>query len=404
MTGGGGAAELAISSAVWLSRRGVPVTFIAGERKADERLAHAGVEIVRAFQDPLLDAPIRNIFNGLYNRKAAMVLRNWIQEHDTPGTVYHLHNWSQIFSPAAFPALGPITPRLVLTAHDFFLTCPNGAYADYPRGRVCELVPLGGACIRTNCDTRSYHHKLWRAARQQAVNVLRTSSTPDVGIIVLHPKMIPFLARGGIKHEKMTVLRNPVRPFTATRIAAEGNKEFVFIGRLHAGKGPDLFLKAAKSAEVPVTIIGDGPQRDELAALYPAAKFTGWISPDQIASFVSQARAVVVPSRYPEPFGLTALEAAWSGLPVVISRSAMLAQELEEVGAGVSCDPFDTPAFGEILSRLSRDHWLVRQLSIAGFRDTGELGSTPETWTDALMSIYGGVAASAKDRLQKLQT
>ena len=75
------------------------------------------------------------------------MVRAFIAAHDTPGTVYHLHGWSQILSPAIFAALAPVRARLILSAHDFFLVCPNGAYADMTSGAPCTHAPLGLSCV-----------------------------------------------------------------------------------------------------------------------------------------------------------------------------------------------------------------------------------------------------------------
>jgi hypothetical protein len=103
--------------------------------------------------------------SGLYDPATQTALARWIGANDTPRTVYHLHNWHKVLSPSAFVALRPVAARLVMSAHDFFLACPNGAYFHYPRQHECDLAPNGAACIATACDRRHYAHKLWRVAR-----------------------------------------------------------------------------------------------------------------------------------------------------------------------------------------------------------------------------------------------
>ena len=46
--------------------------------------------------------------SGLYNTKAARLLRSVIDEVDGEGVVYHLHNWSKILSPSALQALSSV--------------------------------------------------------------------------------------------------------------------------------------------------------------------------------------------------------------------------------------------------------------------------------------------------------
>ena len=294
-------------------------------RALTRRWSPAGVEIVALEQKRLLaSAPAQVLLRGLYNGAAARHVREWIGKHDTPGTVYHLHGWAQIFSPAIFPVLDRVRERLVLSAHDFFLVCPNGSYSFLKTGEICELTPMSLRCIGANCDRRSYAHKLWRVARQAVRRALFDLTASPPPVLAIHERMRPFLERGGVPSVAVRALPNPIRPFLAERVAAERNSEIVFIGRLEHGKGPDIACAAARAAGAKLRLIGDGPLGAPLKREYPEATFSGRLAPEQIAPLISQARALVMPSRYPEPYGLVATEALWSGLPVILSSSAFL--------------------------------------------------------------------------------
>jgi glycosyltransferase involved in cell wall biosynthesis len=388
-TSGGGAATLAVSSAVWLQQRGFRLSFISGDNAKNSLLSSNNIEHVGMGGRALLNtSAIRAMRNGLFNIAACRAVSEWIEQNDTPETVYHLHNWSQIFSPAIFLALRRISARLVLSAHDFFLACPNGAYANFKTGAVCPLVPLSRACLTTNCDRRNYGHKLWRAVRQLIVNSLRDLDGGNAPIIALHEGMIPFLERGGISRANIRVLRNPVEPFSKVRIRAEHNRAFVYIGRLHEGKGPDLAAKAAQLAGASLCLIGDGPQRSALERDHPEIMIAGWQPSNRIIEWVGKARALIVPSRYPEPFGLVAVEALLSGLPVIIASSALLASEIEERGIGYACEPLDISAMAGLMRRLMQDDELTRTMSERAVESAPTLATTPAVWTSELVRLY----------------
>jgi glycosyltransferase involved in cell wall biosynthesis len=383
----GGAAALALASAIWLRERGHNVTFISGDRGQNHCLTRYDIDVVSIAGSPLLSCPRRSAVAGLFDPRTRRSIKEWIAQYDTEGTIYHLHNWSQILSPSIFSALRDVSDRVVVSAHDFFLVCPNGAYANYKTGSVCPLTPLSPACLMTDCDSRRYSHKLWRSARQVVVNALR-----DLGVgppvLALHEGMVPFLERGGIPSKSIEVVRNPVVPFTGTRVAAEGNRQFVFVGRLHSGKGPDLAAAAARAAGAPLKLIGDGPLRPSLVRDYPEALITGWGNRPQVAEWISAARAIIVPSRYPEPFGLVPIEAIWSGLPVIIASSALLAPEIDAAGAGRSCDPHDIAAMADVIRVFANDDDLIREMSYRGFSHSGNLATSPDQWIDQLERVY----------------
>jgi glycosyltransferase involved in cell wall biosynthesis len=395
----GGATGLALASVRALRALGTPVTFICGDGGENPELRDLGVEIVALSQALLLDAGARRaLVRGLYNRRTVDVVGEWIRTNDTAGTVYHVHTWAKILSPSLFRALRPVADRLFISAHDFFLTCPNGGYVFYDTGKPCQLQPMSLACVTASCDRRNYGHKLWRVARQAIREAVFDLRETNPSVLAIHDGMRPGLERGGVPPGRISVLRNPIRPFTTQRINAELNREFVFIGRLDAEKGPDLAARAARLAGVPLRIIGDGRMRPELERDHPEVLFSGHQSPEAIGRLVASARALVMPSRYPEPFGLVAGEALWSGLPVILGNTALIAGEIVDRGAGLSCDPRDEAALAGAMRQLSDSDADTKRMSVRAFSATRDLGNTPTDWIQALIAAYSSRTAREVDR------
>ncbi|MDB5441289.1 MAG: glycosyl transferase group 1 [Caulobacteraceae bacterium] len=103
---------------------------------------------------------------------------------------------------------------------------------------------------------------------------------------------------------------------------AEGDKDpygdlerpiFLSVGRVAVEKNIEAFLKC----DLPGTkvVIGDGPQREELMAAYPAAVFPGARFGEDLANYFRFADVFVFPS-LTDTFGLVILEAMASGTPV----------------------------------------------------------------------------------------
>lgn len=391
----GGASALAVASARSLRARGYRVTLLSGDAADAAAWIGSGIACVGLGEGRLLARGAASALrDGLWNHAALAMVRDWIAAHDTPGTVYHLHGWSQILSPSIFAALRPVRDRLVISAHDFFLACPNGAFADLRSGAPCPHRPLSAACMLSACDRRSRAHKAWRVLRaviQRAV--FRPESAPPV--LAIHEAMRPLLRRAGIPDRAIHALPNPVVPFSTSRITAEANAEVLFVGRLEETKGADLALAAATQAGVPIRIVGDGALAGELRKRYPQAHFAGRLPPEQIAGLAAKARVLVMPSRYPEPYGLVAMEAARSGLPVILPPSALLSGDLVACGAGLAVDPRDTAGFAAALRQLADDDDLVGRMSRAAFALTAELAHSPEGWIDALIGHYSARVAAA---------
>lgn len=384
----GGATTIALASARELGGRGIPITFLSGDDAGGADGTSPNTTFIGAGEQHIMSGGrLPAAMNGLYNSKARRFLSEWIQRNDTPRTIYHLHGWSKILSPSAFKALAPVSDRLFVTAHDFFLACPNGGYFDFVREEPCQLTPMSAACLARNCDRRAYAHKVWRFAREGVRRSL-WSFNHGTTVLAVHDSMIPHLARGGIARDLIKVLRNPVTAWSEQRVAAERNRDFFYVGRLEQDKGVDLLAGAARRAGVRVHVVGTGPLAADLAKAFPELVMTGWSSHSQLSSLIQSARALVMPSRYREPFGIVAFEALLSGVPVVVSQSSMIAQEVIDEDIGVAVDPYDEAAFAAELAQLAGDDRAVAAMSQAARRAGRLLAPSLRDWGDQLIDLY----------------
>ncbi|GAA0535130.1 glycosyltransferase involved in cell wall biosynthesis [Rhizomicrobium palustre] len=390
--GGGGAAALARLSAEGLKAKGIDVVYFSG----DAALQSEGIDAFALHEKPLLES--KAFVKGLYNSRAASELARWIDQHDTPRTIYHLHNWSHILSPAVFTPLKKVRGRVVLSAHDFFLACPNGGFVHYGTNAPCGLEPLSAACLRSNCDKRSYAHKLWRSARQMVRNAVYDVAELAPRILTIHPAMHPYLQRSGISEPLMRALLNPVTPYHNGRIAAEDNRSILYVGRLDYEKGADLAAEAATKAGLSLVVIGDGPLRTELVARFPSVRFLGQQTKSEIAAHATKAAALVMPTRYPEPFGLVAVEALWSGLPVILPNTSFFADEIDRLDAGVLFTPGDADALAQAMKILIVDPERRHEMSLSAFHNTRHLANTPEVWLQELLLEYRDLLNPAQNQ------
>ena len=123
---------------------------------------------------------------------------------------------------------------------------------------------------------------------------------------------------------------------------AGGDRVIVYFGKLIPQKGVDVLLAAVSGLEARVVVVGFGPERPALEALAAdlgvAALFTGPLEHRHLRHLLALADACVVPSVFPEAFGMVAAEAAAAGCPPVVARHSGLA----EVAAGLEAELPDT--------------------------------------------------------------
>jgi rhamnosyl/mannosyltransferase len=111
-----------------------------------------------------------------------------------------------------------------------------------------------------------------------------------------------------------------------------GQKFFLFVGVLRYYKGLHVLLRAAAGTSMPVLIVGEGPQEEELKRQAREVglrnvHFLGSLPEEDKAVLLTLCYAVVFPSHLrSEAFGISLLEGAMYGKPMISS----------EIGTGTS--------------------------------------------------------------------
>lgn len=150
----------------------------------------------------------------------------------------------------------------------------------------------------------------------------------------------------------------------------------LFVGQLHAYKGPHTLLRSVEhvAAEVGaenvcVTIAGAGQETyvrelQELAAnMAVKVSFPGWVDRDELPALLRKHDLFVFPSEWHEPFGLTQLEAMASGLPVVSTAVGGHGECLDDEQNALVFQPGDDRQLADCLVRLIRDPQLAARLA-----------------------------------------
>jgi glycosyltransferase involved in cell wall biosynthesis len=177
-----------------------------------------------------------------------------------------------------------------------------------------------------------------------------------------------------------------------TRSSDAREKLVLFVGRVVPEKAPDVFVAACAKAlpGLPgwrAEIIGadrfreDSPDTGFVRAVREQAQgagvaLLGYRDHPAVLQAMAEAAVLVMPSRWQEPFGLTALEAMASGAALVCSPRGGLPEVSGE--AAVYADPDDIPAVAEAIRRLAADPALRAGYAEAG-RQRARNFDVPET-------------------------
>jgi glycosyltransferase involved in cell wall biosynthesis len=114
------------------------------------------------------------------------------------------------------------------------------------------------------------------------------------------------------------------------RFLAGDKPTVLYFGKLLYNKGVHLLLEALHGLDAKGIVVGFGDYRQRLEELAPQRTlFTGQLEHRHLVHLIPLVDAVVVPSIFPEAFGMVAAEAASSGCPPIVARHSGLAEVAE---------------------------------------------------------------------------
>src|SRR5205823_12756384 len=163
---------------------------------------------------------------------------------------------------------------------------------------------------------------------------------------------------------------------------SEDRKIILYVGRIVREKGIFTLLEAldelrTRGKDVSLVFVGEGPLKEDLAKevlrrkLNDRVKLAGFVDEKKLVSLYNSSDAFVLPSHY-EPFGMVALEAMASRVPVVVSDVGGLSEIVEDGITGVKVPAANPSTLAEGILRVLEDRELSEQLKENAYRAVQE--------------------------------
>jgi glycosyltransferase involved in cell wall biosynthesis len=271
--------------------------------------------------------------------------------------------------------------------------------------------------------SRHTAESLWAAMDDPGLQARTKLGPPGVDIEEFRPRE-PEVAREGVAHlvERLRTMervegassfaRDPAAAAEALSAIEPGDRLVVFVGKLIASKGVDLLLAAwplvlERVPDAKLVVVGFGAFREGLEGLagdlasgrelrgengldlrylrafledappgYPARAerivWAGRLDHAELADLLPAAEAMVVPSTFPEAFGMVAAEAAACGALPVVARHSGLGEVATTLAGAV-------PEAARPLLSFERGPTAVREIAdaVAGWLEAPEELRTP---------------------------
>ena len=293
----------------------------------------------------------------------------------------------------------------VFFAHNYQGTCVSGTKChSRPGFEVCRRA-LGPGCLALyfprRCGGRNPFTML-RMYRTQRRRQRLLSSYQAVLVASRH--MAGELIRNGVAADRVHIAPCPVRtlPDSTPPLPRPRTGRVLFVGRITDLKGWSHLIDAVPRAAVALgrsltlVVAGDGPDRAKFEKAARRAgvltDFLGWVGPERREAEMRAAEVLVVPSVWPEPFGLVGIEAGCVGLPAVAYEVGGIPDWLSPGESGESA-PGERPDPRELAAAIVRavgdeDHW--QRLRVEAWKTAHRF--TPDAHLNLLVPILEAAA------------
>ena len=332
-----------------------------------------------------LTYPLKTIYSSEARKKLRLVLEDFQPE------VCHLNNFNYQLTPSTLLEIAKWKKeghpcRVIFTAHDYQLVCPNHMCNNPNTGENCEKCLGGhfGNCTKGKCIHGSLAKSAVGTLEAMLWNGCGVYKNIDVMICCsefLKTKMDcnPLFAG------KTLALHNFVDK--VERKETEKQDYVLYFGRFSREKGIDTLLKVCKALpDIPFVFAGTGPLEGEIAGV-PNIKNVGFQRGQALENLIRQARFSVYPSQWYENCPFSVMESQLYGTPVLGADIGGI-PELIEVGK--TGELFESGNAAQLEKKI-RTLWEDRELTDRYSENCAHLRfDDVAAYTEKLLKLYRG--------------
>ena len=277
--------------------------------------------------------PVKTVYSREARQKLRLVLEDFQPD------VCHLNNFNYQLTPSIlleirkWSAQAGHPCRIVYTAHDYQLVCPNHMCRDIQKDVNCEKCLTGqfSNCLKGKCIHGSRAKSLVGMAEATFWKWMGVYKQLDTIICCSH-FMKQKLDNNPVFSEKTMVLHNFVdKPPVAQ---AEKQEYVLYFGRFSQEKGVQTLIEVCKTLpQIPFVFAGSGPLEEQLTGI-PNVKNVGFQTGDALQKLIREARFTVYPSQWYENCPFSVMESQMYGTPVLGARIGGIPELIREGQTG----------------------------------------------------------------------
>lgn len=328
---------------------------------------------------PAFAPPVPFVRNYVRNERLYERLSRALVEIVTKQKIDLIHAQHVLTGPAAVMAARRTGVPSVCTVRDYWPVCYwSDVLANPDVGVVC---PGCSASAMTRC-LRPRTGIAWPATlpaipymRANLRHKQATLADADAIVAVSNYVKAALRERGpGLQRSRIETIPNGV-DVQGVRADADAMARPIpepyalFVGKLAKNKGAHALVDVAERARLamPLVVIGDGPERDTIAAHATAlgrdVRIQGWRDRREVFQWLRHAELLIFPSVWPEPLSRVLIEASALSVPIAAIDTGGTADIVADEETGLLSTSIETLA--EDVARLASDAALRRRLGDA---------------------------------------
>ena len=332
-----------------------------------------------------LTYPIKTIYSSEARKKLRLVLEDFRPD------VCHLNNFNYQLTPSILLEIAKWKReghpcRVVYTAHDLQLVCPNHMCSNPNTGENCEKC-LGGHFL--NCmKGRCIHGSLAKSAVGTLEAVLWNGCGvyKNIDVIICCSEFLKTkMDTNPLFAGKTVAIHNFVDRISYEK--AEKKDYVLYFGRFSREKGIDTLIQVCKALpEIPFIFAGTGPLEEEIAGV-PNIQNVGFQRGQALETLIREARFSVYPSEWYENCPFSVMESQMYGTPVLGANIGGIPELIEPGKTGELFESGNAAQLKEKIQAL----WENRELTDRYSENCADVRfDDVARYTEKLMKLYKG--------------
>ena len=342
-------------------------------------------------------------FKIIYSLEARRKLRPVLE--DFAPDVVHLNNFNFQLTPSILYEIERYEKktgkqiRIIYTAHDYQLVCPNHLLLRPLEYELCERCLQNGfqECIRSRCIHGSRIKSILGYMEGTLYKKLHTYRKLDA-VICPSRFLRDRLAQYEDLRDKLLVMHNFV---DKEDMQEEGDPQketsgryVLYFGRFCQEKGVGTLLQVCRSLpQIPFVFAGSGPMEEEVNAVKNVEN-RGFVSGEALYRLIAEAAFCVVPSEWYENCPFSVMESQIYGTPVLVSAIGGIPELVKDGETGELFTPGNVDELREKTEKLWKDR---ERLGRYTENCRSVQFDTTEEYCEKLMEVYEHGRAAAEE-------